>query len=388
MQEKLWNKEFVKISITYFLIASSFYLLVPAIPLYLSEVLNVPHSRIGIALSSYVFALLIVRPFSGYWVDVLERKPLLMAGLITFVLIYFGYFFALTVTTFVVIRFIHGLFWGLSSVSINTTAIDVIPSTRRAEGIGFFGVNMNLAMAIAPFIAVVIYESFGFNILIACSIGMGILAIISASLIKTPPREKLDKTPPLSLDRFILVKGVPIMLNQFLMAFGYGTLVAFAILYGKNINVENVGIFFIFLASGIVVSRIIAGRLVDRGHLHKVMSAALLILAIAFTLFAVNQTPTSYSFSAFLLGLGFGTLFPSLQTIFINIAPSSQRGTANSTYLTGFDVGIGGGMLIGALLVEKLGFKEMYLITAALYLVALVIYWFNSRKIYEKWKLK
>src|SRR5690554_1586098 len=111
MQEKLWNKEFVKISITYFLIASSFYLLVPAIPLYLSEVLNVPHSRIGIALSSYVFALLIVRPFSGYWVDVLERKPLLMAGLITFVLIYFGYFFALTVTTFVVIRFIHGLFW-------------------------------------------------------------------------------------------------------------------------------------------------------------------------------------------------------------------------------------------------------------------------------------
>ena len=138
----------------------------------------------------------------------------------------------------------------------------------------------------------------------------------------------------------------------------------------------------------IVVSRIIAGRLVDRGHLHKVMSAALLILAIAFTLFAVNQTPTSYSFSAFLLGLGFGTLFPSLQTIFINIAPSSQRGTANSTYLTGFDVGIGGGMLIGALLVEKLGFKEMYLITAALYLVALVIYWFNSRKIYEKWKLK
>lgn len=386
-QKKLWNKDFIKVSITYFLVASSFYLLVPTIPIYLSKELNVPHSMIGIALSSYVFALLIIRPFSGYWVDVFQRKPLLMVGLVLFVATYIGYYFALSVVTFVIVRFIHGLFWGLSSVSINTTAIDVIPAKRRAEGIGYFGVNMNLAMAIAPFFAVYIYDFYGFNVLISCSLGMGLLAIIAASLIKAPRREKLDKTPPLSFDRFILVKGIPIVFNQFLLAFGYGTLVAFAVLYGKDIDVKNSGVFFLFLASGIVLSRIIAGRLVDRGHLHKVMAVAMLTLALGFTLFAIYQSPLMYSVSAFILGLGFGVLFPSLQTIYIDMAHPSQRGTANSTYLTGFDVGIGAGMLIGAYLEEKSGYTTMYLTTAALDIIALFFYWFISRKVYERNKL-
>ena len=88
------------------------------------------------------------------------------------------------------------------------------------------------------------------------------------------------------------------------------------------------------------------------------------------------------------MGLGYGTLFPALQSIYINMAPASKRGTANSTYLTGFDLGIGAGMLVGASLEEHFGFKNMYLLTALLSFIALFLYWFISRKVYEKHKLK
>lgn len=387
MKEKLWNKNFINISVANFFIACSFFLLVPTIPIYLSEKLAVPHSEIGIVLSSYAIALLIIRPFSGYWVDVFSRKPLLMIGMSCFVLVYIGYYFAFTVLFFIVVRFVHGLFWGLTSVSANTIAIDIIPASRRAEGIGFFGVNMNVAMAIAPFIGVSIYDSYGFNVLIISALAMGALAITLASFIKVPRRQKLDRTPPISLDRFILVRGLPVFLNQLFLSFGWGTLAAYAVLYGKTIDIQNAGIFFIFLASGIIFSRISSGRLVDKGHLHKIMMAAILIITIGFVCFALFQNIYFYSISAFIMGLGYGTLFPALQTIYINMAPASKRGTANSTYLTGFDLGIGIGMLTGAYIEEHFGFRNMYLTTASLSFLGLLIYWFNSRRVIEKNKL-
>lgn len=386
-KEPLWTGDFLNISGATFLVACSFFLLMPTLPLYLSEHLGVPPTKIGVVLSSYAAALLVIRPFSGYLVDIYPRKKLLMFGLIIFVAMYVGYYFAATVAFFIILRFFHGLFWGLSSVSANTLAIDVIPSSRRAEGIGYYGVNMNVAMAVAPFIAVAIYESYGFANLITSALVMGVLGILVASMIKPRIRVKRDKIPPISTDRFILVKGIPIFLNQLFLSFGWGTLIAFAILYGKEINIQNAGVFFLFLASGLVISRITSGKFVDKGYLHSVIAAAILIISIGFVSFSLFHSVYMYSFSAFLLGIGYGSLFPALQTIYINMAPKTQRGTANSTYLTGFDLGIGMGMLLGATLADYFGFANLYLISGLINLVALVIYWVNSRKVYERNKL-
>ena len=387
LKEPLWTKDFINISAATFLVACSFFLLMPTLPLYLSEHLQVSPSKIGVVLSSYAIALLVIRPFSGYLVDIYARKPLLLFGLTIFVSMYVGYYFAYTVMFFIVLRFFHGLFWGLSSVSANTIAIDVIPSSRRAEGIGYFGVNMNLAMAVAPFIAVAIYDSYGFNNLVTSALIMGILGIIVALLIHPPQRPLQDKSIKLSADRFILIKAVPIFLNQLFLSFGWGTLVAFAVLYGKEIGIQNAGIFFLFLASGLVISRITSGKFVDKGYLHGVIVLAILIISIGFISFSFFHNVYLYCLAAFILGIGFGSLFPALQTIYINMADKTQRGTANSTYLTGFDLGIGLGMLLGATIADYTGFSNMYLICGLINLIAMVIYWVNSRKVYERNKL-
>lgn len=386
-RERLWNKNFIIICIAYFLVACSFHLLMPTIPLFLSEKLHVPNSKIGIVLSSYALALLIVRPFSGYLVDIFSRKALLIIGIVLYVSTYIGYYFAFTVTFFFILRFVHGMFWGLSTVSANTVAVDIIPESRRAEGIGYFGVNSNIAMAIAPFIAVNIYENYGFNVLISSALFMGILSIVVVWTIKVPKRPKVIREMPVSLDRFILIKGLPVMFNQLLISFGWGTLVAFAVLYGKTEGIQNAGVFFLFLASGIILSRVTSGKFVDRGFLHQVMVLALLVISLGFLSFAFLNSVVFYSISAFLIGIGYGTLFPALQTLYINMALSSQRGTANSTYLTGFDLGISIGMLLGAVISEKVGFSFMYMLSGVFCMVALVIYWFNSRPVYERNKI-
>lgn len=387
MKQKLWNKNFINSCIANFLMASSFHLLMPVIPIYLTDFLGVAPSRIGIVLSSYSLGMLLVRPFSGYIIDVFDRKKVFLLALLLFVATFFGYLFAVTVGLLIILRFLHGLFWGVATVSSNTIAIDIIPSSRRAEGVGYFGMNMNLAMAIAPFIAIHIFESFGFYILIFCAIFMGMLAIGSVMFIKTPYKQKLQERPPLSFDRFILIKGLPVFFNQLLVTIGWGMLVSFAALYGKEINIPNPGMFFLFVAAGLILARITSGRFVDKGYLHIVAVVALSIITLSLFSFYYYHTIFSYCLSAFFIGIGYGTMLPAFQTTFINMAPHDRRGTANSTYLTAFDFGMGAGMLLGGYISGFYSTKYLYLTASILSFFSILFYLFISRKVYEKNKL-
>lgn len=387
MEEKLWNRSFIMASITNLLMGSAFNLLMPTIPLYLSEHLNVPQSQIGIVLSSYVLALLIIRPFSGYLVDAYPRKTLFLIGLALFVATFIGYYYVLAVLAFVILRFIHGLFWGLTTVSINTIAIDVIPAQKRSEGIGYFGTTMNIAMAVGPYIAVAVYNSYGFPALITWGLVMGVLAIAMSFFINTPQKPSTQNIGPLSFDRFILIKALPIFYNHLFLSFGFGTIFAFAVIYGQEMGLKNAGTFFLFLALGIILSRINAGKLMDRGYLHQSLIVSIILIIAGYVLFANFGNIYTYCAAAFVLGTGYGILFPGLQTIYINMAPHSKRGTANSTYLMGFDLGIGIGMLTGGYLAEHYSFKGMYYGAALLCVMALILYIFISRRVYDKNKL-
>ena len=114
------------------------------------------------------------------------------------------------------------------------------------------------------------------------------------------------------------------------------------------------------------------------------MAGAILLISCGFVGFAWFHDLRLFCLSAFLIGLGYGTLFPALQTIYIIMASSTQRGTANSTYLTGFDLGIGLGMLLGAYIADRLGFANMFMITGLISFVGFFLYWFYARGVFER----
>lgn len=384
---RLWSLSYLNVCLANFLMACSFNLLMPSIPLYITEQMGVPQSQSGIVLASYAIALMFVRPFSGYLVDLYSRKTILLISFACYVLIFFGYFYATTILIFIIVRFMHGITWGLSTVSSSTLAIDVVPSERRAEGIGYYGTFMNVAMAIGPFIAIHIYNNYGFQQLLWCAIGMGILGIITVAFIKAPERPKVERQK-LSLDRFFLVKGWPIFLNQLLPCFAWGTIGPFVAQYGKLINIPNAGIFFLFWAGGIMASRVFSGKLVDRGKIHLVNLSAMAIVAISFLAFAVFHNIYAFCGSGLFIGIGFGMMFPALQTLYINMAENSQRGTANSTYLVGFDLGLALGMLIGGIISGHFSFETLFMVASALCALSVFVYLFVSRPIFEKKKLR
>ena len=371
MKDRLVTPGYCFILAANFLLYFGFWLLIPVLPFYLSEVFNAGNSTIGIILSCYTVAALCIRPFSGYFLDSFARKPLYLLAYFIFMTMFAGYIIAGSLTLFILFRIIHGVSFGMVTVGGNTVVIDIMPSSRRGEGLGYYGLSNNIAMAVGPMSGLFLHDAgMSYTTIFCCSLGSCIAGFICASLVKTPYKPPVRREP-VSLDRFILLKGIPAGVSLLLLSIPYGMTTNYVAMYAKEIGIHaTTGFFFTFMAVGMAISRIFSGRIVDRGKITQVISAGLYIVVFSFFLLSAcvyiiewNSMACNIVFFAvaLLLGIGFGIMFPAYNTLFVNLAPNSQRGTATSTYLTSWDVGIGIGMLTGGYIAEVSTFDKAYL---------------------------
>ncbi len=384
MVDRLWTRDYVLLCLANFMMCFAFYLLVPTLPFYLEKEFGASLSMVGVVVSCYTIAVLAVRPFSGYIADTFQRKSVYLIAYYLFVSVFCGYLLAGTLTVLMIIRIVHGLAFGLITTTGNTLIIDVLPSSRRGEGLGYYGVVNNLAMSIGPMIGLFIADMGNFDVIFWCSILIGLLGILFASLAKVPPKVPNTANSVLSIDRFFLVKGVRACLSLLLLAIPYGMTTTFIAKYAKELHLtSNTGLFFTVMAVGLIVSRIGSGKRVDRGLVTQVISQgmAIALLGVVAESFlglaagvSVGLGYVVYFVAAFLVGYGYGTMFPAYNTLFINLAPNSRRATASATYLTGWDVGMGIGMWFGGRVADAWGLATVYKIDVALAVIALV--WF------------
>ncbi|WP_196065061.1 MFS transporter [Bacteroides cellulosilyticus] len=398
MKDKLVTSSYCFILAANFLLYFGFWLLIPVLPFYLSEVFSAGNSTIGIILSCYTVAALCIRPFSGYFLDSFARKPLYLMAYFIFMTMFAGYIIAGSLTLFIMFRIIQGVSFGMVTVGGNTVVIDIMPSSRRGEGLGYYGLSNNIAMAVGPMSGLFLHDAgMSFTTIFCCSLGSCMAGFVCASLVKTPYKPPVRREP-ISLDRFILLKGIPAGISLLLLSIPYGMTTNYVAMYAKQIGINaTTGFFFTFMAIGMAISRIFSGKIVDRGKITQVISAGLYLVVFSFFLLSAcvyliswnNMVCTIVFFSvALLLGVGFGIMFPAYNTLFVNLAPNSQRGTATSTYLTSWDVGIGIGMLTGGYIAEVSTFDKAYLFGACLTIVSTL--YFNGKVApnYHKNKLR
>ena len=208
MKEKLVTPSYILIIAANFLQFFGFWLLIPVLPFYLQEVFGADKTSIGAILSCYTIAALCMRPFSGYLLDTFSRKPLYLLAYFFFTAMFGGYMLAGTLTLFILFRIIHGFSFGMVTVSGNTIVIDIMPASRRGEGLGYYGLANNIAMSIGPMTGLFLHDAaIGYTFIFSCSLGACILGFLCAYLVKTPYKAPV-KREPISLDRFILLKGI------------------------------------------------------------------------------------------------------------------------------------------------------------------------------------
>lgn len=389
-KEKLWNANYIKVMTTNFLLYFAFYLLTPLLPLYLSETFGATKDTIGIVLSGYTVAALIVRPFCGYVVDSFSRKKVLMLCLSGFAVFFAGYIAAGTILMFAICRTLHGGPFGAVTVANSTCAIDVLPSSRRNEGIGLYGLSNNFAMAIAPSIGIYLHNMVdSYMILFWIAFVVAISAVLIAWTIRLPEKDIIRNKEKLSLDRFFLTRAWLLAINIAMFGFCWGVLSNYLAIYSKEVLsiTGGTGTYFALLSMGLFSSRLQGRKALSQGKLTQNAAEGMLISLVGFTLFVAIPHPVAYYLSAILIGLGNGHLYPAFLNMFVHVARHDQRGTANSSILTGWDLGFGIGCLLGGIVAEHFGYTATFWMVAAENAVSVILFFLASRQFFERRKI-
>ncbi|MBQ3240263.1 MAG: MFS transporter [Akkermansia sp.] len=382
---RLWNVTYSKAWGANFLLFFSFMLMTPLFPLYLSETFGAGKDTIGLVLAGYSVMAILARFVSGYLVDSFPRVRVLVISYLLFALCTGGYLLAGNLVLFALVRTLHGAPFGAVTVANSTVAVDALPFSRRAEGIGYYGLSNNVATAIAPSIALFVYAyRADFNLLMWLSFALALAGCALTATTRLPRRPRPLPRKPFRLRGLILWSGRSPACCIICFSFAYGIVSTYIALYSVEILhlAHGAGAFFLLFSVGLILSRLIGSRTLRQGKILQNGTVGVVLGVIGYALMALVHAEWSFYPAALIMGLGNGHMFPAMQNIFMGICTREQRGTANSTLLISWDIGVAIGTSVGGIAADMLGFDAAFGIAAFGNLAGALFYIFHTRADY------
>ena len=370
-QVKLWNKDFILIIVINFLVFMNHLMILSTFPFYI-EYLGGSEAVAGFAAALFSMIAVGFRPFFGWMLDNGKRKIILIIGLCGMALMPIGYLVFATLYLVFVCRMLHGASLAFSNTSTSTIATDIIPKPRFAEGMGMFGLATALATAVAPALGLALMDYMGFTTLFLFAAVSIVTALILFLIMKVPKVEVEKK--PLNLKGVIDKDAVPASATALVFMLTYGALENFTAKFAAEQNLPSGGIFFAVMAVALLLTRLLAGKVTGRHGESFFAYSCNAAMLIAFLLMGLFPNVVTYLLAAVLAGFGFGGLEPALQSMAVAIAPPERRGSANSTFLCAYDIGIGVGGGIAGVLISSFGYSQMVVIMTVFNILSVVIY--------------
>lgn len=372
VNQPLWTKNYILLSLSGLVMAMAFYFLIPTLPLYLVEELGGDKSLAGLIIGVFTISALLIRPFTGFVIDRFGRKWVLISAALGFSLIFSFHLGITTIFGLLMVRFVHGFAWGTVSTTSSTFVVDLIPPKRRGEGIGYFGLAMPLAMAVGPLLGLTLMRSSGYDGMFIWGTVFCLMAFILLLFIKYPVFCSHGNS--FSIQRLISKKTLPVSLIMLMVMLSYGGMISYITLYAVEIDIERPGLFFTIYAVGLASSRIFSGNLFDRHGPRYLAPSGILMVAAGMAALALVQSATGFVLSSALIGIGFGVIFPVLQAMANNVVVSGERGAANSTLFTALDLGIGTGAILTGFLNRFMSLADCFILLAMVVCLSAVIF--------------
>jgi len=372
--EPLWTLQFLLLLVISLCFFSGFQLVTVTVPL-LAVDLGGGNASAGVVLGAFTLAAIIVRPVTGWALDAYGRRVLFLLGTVICVAGILAYEFVAGVAFLLVLRFVHGAGFGMTTTASGTVASDMVPRSRLGEGMGFFTLAMSVPMAFAPTVGLAFAGGNDFTSLFLLAGGLTAVSLLLSVMLKIPRRRRTGArlSPTALLERTSLFPAVMMLL----LTTTYGSILAFIALYGREKDIANVGPFFTVYAVVLAIARPLSGRMADKFGYERTAAVGTAMAAVGLLILATADSLTMFMVAAFMYGLGFGTAHPSLQALVIYLVSPSRRGAATATFFTAFDVGVAIGSVGGGLFAGILGLSGVYIlstIAAAAATCCLVVY--------------
>ncbi|HEC2224260.1 TPA: MFS transporter [Staphylococcus delphini] len=378
MQEKLWSKDFIFITLTNFLMYMIHYMLIVTVTVFTINEFHTSESIGGLASGIFIIGMLIGRLASGRIVDAIQPKKVLVYGVIFSIVTVALYFVIQTLALLLIVRFIHGIAFGFSSTATGAISSHIVPEARKGEGIGYYALSVTTASAAGPFLGILFNQSFGFRSIFTLGLGVIILAFVLAVALKPLPQVEtsMKSTPLKGIGAFIQKDAMPLSFVLAVIGVAYSSVLSFLSVYTETMDLPTAAsIFFIVYAISAFVTRPFTGKIFDQHGHNAMMYPVIIIFAIGLVILSSAQETWLIALSAIFIGIGYGTIVPSGQAIVVQQAPRHQVGLATSTFYIFLDFGAGFGPFLLGYIISMWGFQTLYVAMAILALIALVLYY-------------
>lgn len=378
-RQPLWRRDFLSICLSSLFLFITYYALVATLPVYVMEVLNGGDREAGLTLTAFIIAAVFFRPLAGKWVDEIGKKKIFLIFSAVFMASTFLYFGIASLVFLLALRFIHGVSFGFATTAMAAIATDLVPEERKGEGIGYYAMFMNIAMVIGPFMGLTIMHQLSFTVLMVILSLLSVFSFLCGGLTRVFERKmdaKLNTSAKFHWKNFIEPAAVPISLTALLLSFAYSGLLSFIPVYAKEQGmVEASSYFFVIYAIMIVISRPFTGRLFDRMGENVVVYPSIILYAIGLILLSQAHSPVMFLVASGVIGLGYGSVFPSFQAIAIKSAPNERRGLATGTYFLLLDTGMGIGSFVLGMIASAMNYSFMYVVSALMVVFGGITYY-------------
>ncbi|GGN94703.1 MFS transporter [Saccharibacillus kuerlensis] len=371
---RLWTGSFIFIMVANALLFMVFEMMLPTLPLFVSR-LGGGAAQVGLVTGIFMFSAILIRPFAARLASKIDKKYLLMIGLAICALMTGAYYLSTGVGTLLLLRLLHGAGFGLATTYFATLAAENIPKERRGEGMGYFGVGETVAVSVGPLIGIAILTRYDFHNLFFGGAAVLLLALVMTVFISRKPQAGHHSAPdahvPIKLiERKVLFPSFLILL----VGIAAGSIMSFIALYAVEKGFAAVAWFFFIVAAASFVVRLVSGKMFDKLGPGSVLVPSAVLMIAGIWMLTLSGSETTFLLSAVLYGLGFGAVFPAIQTWCVNLVEEHEHENAMASFFNFFDLGIGGGAMILGMVASAFSYEVVYNIAIAVMIVYLLLY--------------
>ena len=374
-REPLFTPSYLRIWTLFFVTFVSAFQLFPTIPFRVLD-LGGTKAEAGLFLAAYTYASALSAPIMGTIADHLGRKRVVVWGALGFVVFSVLYGIVTALPLLLLVACVHGIFWSSLLSATGAMISEVIPPSRRTEGLAYWGMAPTLAIAIAPPIGLALYERSWLSLcLVMASISL-IVAILGSRLSAGVGRAE---GPFPSLRRLVDFRVLATAGTLYVISFGYGGITSYVALLADARDIAPRSLFFTVLAISILITRIVIAPIGDRYGPKRLLFPSVAIVPFSLALLAVEDSLVGFVVSAALFGFGFGAVYPSFMTWVLDRTDARRRAATFGSVLFAFDIGIGTGSLVTGLLIDRFGYSIAYGFAAAVSTAAIPVFLVTSR---------
>lgn len=370
MREPLLTRRFAGLWVFAFLAFFSAFQLLPVIPFRILD-LGGTKAAAGWFLTVYTFASAFAAPVMGTVADHVGRKRLLIAASLLFSVFSLLYAVITSLPLLLIVGVFHGAMWSAILSSSSAIMSEFIPESRRTQGLAWWGLAGNAAVAVAPAAGLFVYR-WGWGVL---CVELAVLAVVM--LVWSwwlPVVEERRLTATLAVRDTWDWRVTRTALSFAVISFGYGGITSYVAILSRERGVKPESLYFTVFAVTIVLVRVFGAHLGDRYGPKPILYPSFLCFPLAFGLLTFADARWEIIVSALLFGVGFGAAFPTFTTFILANSDPARRARTFGSIVWAFDTGIGTGSLAVGAMAQRYGLATAFGVSTVLSCLALPIF--------------